>query len=81
MYSTIIQELIERLQKGKVRFTFIKADGSLREAYGTKVLDLIPINQHPKGVKKPSDDVITFFDLEKNEWRSLKRNTNVNILD
>ncbi len=81
MYSAIIQELIERLQKGKVRFTFIKADGSLREAYGTKVLDFVPFNKHPQGAKKPSDDVITFFDLEKNEWKSLKRNTNVSILD
>ncbi|MEB0262904.1 SH3 beta-barrel fold-containing protein [Mucilaginibacter sp. 10I4] len=48
-----------------VRFKYVKIDGSVREAVGT--LDSVPI---PKGgFKKQSYKVLTYFDLQQQEYR------------
>lgn len=62
----------ELLSKGVIKFQFKKVDGSIRTAVGTTNLSLIDKDFHPKGIKKCSDKIIPFFDLEKNSWRSLK---------
>lgn len=52
---------------------FTKADGSIREMYATKSLDIIPKEKHPKGTEKQlSNTVIRVFDVDINEWRSVK---------
>lgn len=54
-----------------VRFYFQKIDGSIREAYGTLRADLIP---ETKGAdRKHNEDVQTYFDTEKGEWRCFKK--------
>ena len=68
-----IDTLIERLQQGEVRFCFMKIGGELREARGTLNLSLIPSSDWPKGKRKPSPQVLTFWDTDKMAWRCLRR--------
>ena len=61
------------LNNGVIRFSFWKKDGSIREAVGTTNLVLIPLDKLPKNTSYdhlPNYQTITFFDLEKSEWRS-----------
>jgi len=64
------QELKSRLNQGSVQFAFKKLDGTLRTALGTTLLEQIPLDNHPKGGSS-SPRVVTFFDLQKGEWRSV----------
>lgn len=59
------------LQRRPVNFAFKKLDGTLRTANGTTNLEQIPSDSHPKGVRESSQAQVTFFDLEKKEWRSI----------
>ena len=71
------QERIEyvenALRQGESEFWFLKKDGSLRHVRGTRNLNMIPFDQHPKGIREIPTDVLTFFDLEKEQWRCLRR--------
>ena len=67
------QELRSRLNQGTVQFAFKKLDGTLRTAIGTTVLEQIPIDNLPKGGSS-SPRVVTFFDLQKGQWRSVSVN-------
>lgn len=71
------EELLSRLQEGETRFRFMKMDGSLREARGTTNLALVPVDLHPSPEPKQNQphNVIRFFDLDKNWWRSLREET------
>lgn len=69
------KNLLSRLDEEKeVYFCFWKKDGAgevLRKARGTRNTDFIPMNMRPK---HPTDDVgkqINYYDLDKNEWRSM----------
>lgn len=55
-----------------LRFYYIKSDGSTRIAYGTLRSELIPEDLRPKGIvnRHPIYKTVTYFDVEKNEWRS-----------
>jgi len=64
------QELRSMLNKGTVQFAFKKLDGYLRLALGTTNLEQVPIDSHPKGGTS-SPKVVTYFDLQKNQWRSV----------
>ena len=63
--------LRSQLREGVVQFAFKKVDGSLRTAVGTTNLTTIPTESHPKGVRASSEKQVTFFDIEKREWRSV----------
>ena len=74
-----LQGFVSFLKCGFVRFTFIKSDGSMRYALGTRHLDLIPYDKRPtgarrqriqQGIEEPNYTAVTFFDIEKQEWRS-----------
>lgn len=60
--------LKSKLTNGEVKFTYTKIDGTLREARGTTKLDMIPEDLHPK---TPGNAHVAYFDLDKNEWRSV----------
>ena len=68
---TTAEILRARLNEGRLEFAFKKKDGSLRTAIGTTDLSSIPREAHPQGVREASNKVVTFFDLEKLEWRSV----------
>lgn len=73
-------ELKEKLRNGIVYFTYKKKDGTMRTAKGTTMLDLIPEENHPKGVvsNKPEDHVC-YWDLDREGWRSFKNANFVKI--
>ena len=72
----IINEFKETLRNNVVKFTFIKVDGTEREATGTtRTNDLIYYNAMPDGKWKSNPGVIAYFDLEKESWRSCRENS------
>ena len=60
------------LKNGVVTFTYVKKDGSLREAKGTLNDLLIPTDKLPKGTgtAEPNYSSLSYFDLERQDWRS-----------
>ena len=60
------------LNSGIVTFSFIKQDGTIREAKGTTHHLLVPADKQPKGAFAPGYRIstISFFDLDKQDWRS-----------
>ena len=69
--------LRRKLHEGIISFAFRKLDGSLRTAVGTTNLSAIPVEKHPTGAGKSSEKVVTFFDIEKREWRCLSARVEV----
>ena len=69
-------DLYGLLKEGVTHFWFRKSDGSLRGAYGT--LDVTIIERHngiPEGEsrgERPFSGAVSYFDLEKDAWRSFK---------
>ena len=64
------------LGMGETYFVYIKDDGTIREARGTLNPDEIPADAY-KGDGEPAQkpwprDVYTYWDLEKEAWRSFK---------
>lgn len=75
-----LEELKKAMHEGEVHFKFKKKDGSIREAVGTLLMDIIPAEHHPSDsidyVQK--DDITRYFDVEKSAWRSF---INENYID
>ena len=70
------EHLANHLSKGEVEFTFEKLDGTLRESVGTTSAEIIGV------VKvKPKREVtsIPYFDIEKNQWRSVAEGQKIYI--
>lgn len=66
--------LVQTLREGTVKVEFTKADGMHRVMQCTTNMSNIPASQHPTGVKtKSNNTVISVFDLEKQSWRSIKK--------
>ena len=69
MTTTDISELRTLLSGGYVvNVSFQKKDGTIREAQVTRNLRLIPIEFHPKNVRKVDPKYIFAFDVEKMDW-------------
>lgn len=63
-------KLKTQMYKGIVKFRFQKVDGSIREAYGTLKLNLLP---ETKGTcRKENPTLQTYYDTEKQGWRCFK---------
>jgi hypothetical protein len=75
-----IEDIRTDLRNGYVHFTYVKADGSYRVALGTLSPLLIPADKQPKPEKTESDiamqenrdrlGLISYYDLNKDGWRS-----------
>lgn len=61
-----------RLTTEKVTFRFIREDGTVRTAYGTRNTELIPEDCRPKGSGNASPLATTYFDLDLSQWRSFR---------
>lgn len=58
-----------------VNFSYMKKDGTMRDAIGTLHMDLIPEDLRPKDSSTNFvGENLKYFDLEKNDWRSLPIN-------
>lgn len=64
-------KLVKEFENKIVKFYFRKVDGTVREAYGTLMKDVVPPVRGTE--KKKNDTVQVFFDTEKTEWRSFKK--------
>jgi hypothetical protein len=72
-------ELKQALRKGLVKFTFKKLDGSIREAFGTRNMNYVPTESHPKGTGVEVDSVVKFYDIDKQAWRSVSVKAEIEI--
>lgn len=52
-----------------------KRIGTLRKALGTRNLSMsfIPTEDIPEGIRVPSPDVVTYYDIDRMAWRSCRR--------
>lgn len=67
------EQIIEELKTGIKKFSFTKTDGTIREAKGTRNIDIITEeNALPKGIVKDNDTIIKYYDVDKGGWRSFK---------
>ena len=73
MLSYMERQLLDRLNvEASVTFVFKKSDFSRRVAHGTRNLQYIPVSQWPKSKELASESVITYYDLDRREWRSFR---------
>jgi len=63
------KKLREHLLIGVVHFSFIKKDGTLRDAYGTLKTELIT-TPSGEGLKSNIEATATYYDIEVKAWRS-----------
>lgn len=83
MRNNITNALISLLNKGIVRFTYRKVDGSIREAIGSRNLDML---REGVGIAVPTpktgrSNPTAYFDIEKEDWRSFKAENVLSIND
>lgn len=71
-------DLAKSLHERVVRFVYQKSDGSIREAVGTLKKDMCPTI---KGGGKPTPEHLQlYYDLEKLQWRSFRKELLVKIV-
>lgn len=79
--KTLSEEIRKKLHQGEVVFTFLKSDGTIREARGTLQESFLKDklgNVYSKKTSSPKVQV--FWDLDKNAWRSFTIGTEIKIL-
>ena len=70
--------LLEQLGKGEVKFEYLKANGELRQARGTLCRGISPefdnyeFKNDTPDVGQTDLGIIAYFDLDKEEFRSLR---------
>lgn len=70
-----IAAFYEALRNGVTHFIYVKKDGSLRVAKGTKNFDFIPSEDVPTGGgNEMPDNIETYYDVDKGAWRCLDIN-------
>lgn len=79
-----MKDIKNLLENGVVTFTFKKANGEMRTATGTRVLDPevatgYTSSDAPKGERSAFPGVIPYWDLDKQAWRSLREDSLVSI--
>ena len=70
-----IAELKKMLTDEIVHFVFEKTDGTRRDAYGTRAIDVIRKYDTGSTTQKPQrafNGTFPYFDIEKGEWRCFK---------
>lgn len=65
------ETLREKMHEHVVHFKYEKADGSVREAFGTLKENLVKVQ--PQGVREVPDSVFTYWDLEADGWRCFRK--------
>ena len=63
------EAIVSRAKNGAVVVKFTKKDGSARTLIGTLISKVVP---ETKGVRTSSEDVVTLYDIEKSDWRSVR---------
>lgn len=63
--------LLEALKNHECTVTFTKVNGETRVMPCTLKEDVVP-KLEPKGTKKPNENVVSVWCLDKREWRSFR---------
>ena len=61
-----------QMKKRTVQFFYMKVSGETRQAFGTLVDEVLEANVKGTG-RKPNPNLFTYWDCEKEEFRSFKR--------
>lgn len=70
-------KLKAKMKKGIARFYYRKVNGELREAFGTLSDKLTP--ETKEAGRKANNTLFTYFDTEREEWRSFKIANLINV--
>jgi hypothetical protein len=77
---TTASELRNVLAESVKRFKFVKLNGEVREALGTRDVKLIPKDVHtPKFIDDVSEKSIVYWDLDEQDFRSVSTKSFVGI--
>jgi hypothetical protein len=77
---TTASELRNVLAESVKRFKFVKLNGEVREALGTRDIKLIPKDvRTPKFIDDVSDKSIVYWDLDEQDFRSVSTKSFVGI--
>lgn len=70
--TTDLTEFNKMLHEGVVDFEFVKKDGSVRQAKGTLLAEHLPAPKADSDgtSRKTSENVMVYFDMEKQAFRS-----------
>jgi len=70
------QTIKKALEDGYAEFTYIKENGDFRTASGTRNREVLDhIREFTFAGKAPSDDVVCYWDFDREDWRCfLKKN-------
>ena len=77
-------ELREKLKNGIVTFTYTKKDGTTRQARGTLMQNRYIVGENfiaPKGTGVEKMGAISYWDLDKDAWRSCQDTSIISIDD
>ena len=81
-YAWWFEKFRNMLSKGIYRFSYMKKDGTIREATGTLSNAFIPTDKLPKGTAKIINyETFSYYDLVKNEWRSFRLDNFVGFVE
>jgi hypothetical protein len=77
----LLLDLKKAMQADVVHFRYVKADGSMRSAYGTRDADLIREHRGDPSGKGGDRPLMTFvyFDLVRDDWRAFRPESIVGI--
>ena len=75
--TTSLESFQEMLRKGIVDFEYIKKDGSVRQAKGTLLAEHLPAPKADSDSKprKQNENVLVYFDMEKQSFRSFVKSS------
>ena len=68
-----IVALEEALKERVVHMVYLKKNGAMRDAHGTRANALIPEGYRAQGRRKASPMVLTYWDTDRGGWRCLLR--------
>ncbi len=63
--------LRDKMHEHVVHFKYKKLNGDVREAFGTLKDNLVKVK--PQGLREPSPEVFTYWDLEVDSWRCFRK--------
>ena len=77
-YAWWFESFRAKLASGVYRFSYLKKDGSIREARGTLDMSRIPEEHRPKSLSSAPDvrpenyDTFPYYDINAGGWRSFR---------
>lgn len=70
--AQLIDLLKSKLQSGVAHFTFLKKDGTIREAWGTTSHNLMKASINGNGISRDAVNCVCYWDVQKGGFRSLR---------